>query len=366
MRLEGTLSHVTTLALGAALALGLGACSDPKPTAAKEKANVGLQTAKPGSTRDSLTIATLNMSVGWRAEDLVLKQLSDSFVVNRAMQSLYQQYQASDAPRRMRIIASYLYLNQVDVLALQETQTMRAGDTATFSFVDSLLADLAALGGPADWTVIRQPMNRIALDVPDSTGARMKIDFWEGNTLLVRPTIQVLDTHEALYATRVNFNILGNPVGSSRGYLRARLKTPGGAVWAVYNTHLEVDPIGPINLGQAQELNGVAWDEWQRLDTGAQVVVGDLNSKPGFASYLAMTSKESGLVDLWAASGKSDSAGFSCCIPAYNWTDESYNRRIDYVLGRNVLESSVQRLSLFQGFWGSDHAMLSAVIRQQL
>ena len=354
--------------------LALTACSDSKasPTAAKTstKANVGQQPPATSARTDSLTIATLNMCVGWQAEDLVVQKLSDSNVVYKAMADLYVQYKQSLPSIRMMIQAEMIMQHPADVVALQETQTMFAGDTESFSFVDTLLADLKAIGGPTDWTVVRQTLNQITLNVPDSAGDRMKLNFWEGNVFLVRSKLAVLDSTTAIYNEAVNLSILSQPVGSHRGYTQIRVQTPGGAIWQLFTTHLEVNLLSAYNLEQGQELNAAAWNAWQSLDSGTQVVLGDMNSKPGTGGVSALTGKTSGLVDLgkltWSSSADS-AASFSCCIGDLQNSALNYDQRIDYILSRNFLKLvRMERVSMLQaGDWASDHAMLRATLTQQ-
>jgi len=365
--------HITSKLTSLVLCLlALHACSDStsvtKPATKPIKANVGVQAVQAGTRTDSLTVVTLNMSVGWQAEDLVVKKLDDSLVVYTAMKDLYTQYKATLPSLRMMIQAQALKAHPADVIALQETQVMMAGDTESFSFVDTLLADLATIGGPTDWTIVRQNLNPITLNVPDSVGNRMKLNFWEGNVFLIRKGLTVLDSTSAIYNKAVNFSILAQPVGSHRGYEKIKVRTPGGATWQVFNTHLEVELLSLYNLEQGQELNSAAWDAWQALDTGAQVVVGDLNSLTGKGGVGSLTGSSSGFVDLWPLAGVKDSiAGWSCCIGAPQGSTQNYDRRIDYILARNFVRvANMERISLLQGEeWASDHAMLRATLVQQ-
>ncbi|HSQ42256.1 MAG TPA: endonuclease/exonuclease/phosphatase family protein [Fibrobacteraceae bacterium] len=365
---------IYALLLPGVLSFSLLACGDKGGSSEDPgKENVGLQAEIDGASTDSLTIATLNLSVGWNAEDLVLKDLSDSDIVYHEMHNLYDQYLDSDAPRRMRVIAAILAEHPVDVLCLQETQVMQIGDTLDFHFVDTLLADMKALDSTQEWTVFRQEMNQItlAVDTVDSaTGIElgsMDLNFWEGNAILVRSSLEVLGDTSAIYESWVNFQILGDTIGSHRGYQRALVRTPGGALWQIFNTHLEVE-ILPRNGTQGLELNEIAWNAWQGLDSGAQVLVGDLNSKTGTNGVGYLTNSTTGMLDAWEVVGQPDSSGYTCCLADFTDSTDTYDRRIDYVLGRNILDvSSVERVGLFHdGFWGSDHAMVRATLKQQL
>jgi len=348
--------------------LTLYACNHGVDMEPASRANIGQQVPSDSASVDSLTVATLNLSVGWRAEDLLLKQLNDSSIVLMALQDLYSQYQSTNPPLRMKAIAAYLRLKQFDVIALQEAQVMRAGDSVSYSFVDSLLVEMLATGDSSHWTVVRQDLNRLALDVSDTNGVQMDLDFWEGNVLLIREGIALLDSQNVVYTSRVDIPILGAPAGSSRGFNQVRVRTPGGGIWQIFNTHLEVELLVSSNLVQGQELNAKAWDAWQILDTGTQIILGDMNAQPGKAALASMTTAGTGLVDLWSFAGMNEDAGWTCCRESYLDFTSVNNRRIDYILGRNFLDIPwIETWGIWQdGIWGSDHSMIAATIRQAL
>lgn len=351
--------------------IALLACSDDPVSHEKkeDRENLKQQVLILGSARDSLVIGTVNMTVGWNAEDLILNNLADTQTVYTALQSLYNQFVASKPSQRMRSIAATMIAHPVDVMALQEVQVMRADDSVSFHFVDSLLVALRELGDLTTWQIVAQsPMNQITLDVSLASGARMDIDFWEGNVLLVKPGIQILDTLSEDFTQRVNFNILGNVVYSTRGFQRVKIQTNGGARWQVYNTHLEVEQLFMYPTMQGQALNQRVWDDWQDLGDATQIVIGDMNSKPGKSGMQALTTEATGLFDLWELSTDPDTLGYTCCISNLDNPTAWYNRRIDYIFARNFLEApSVERIPLIaNGNWGGDHAMLRAKVITQM
>ncbi len=330
------------------------------------KENAAIIPAKTGVPTDTLRLVSVNLSVGWRAEDLLLKELRDSAVVYKALQDLHAQYISSQAPARMVLVAQQILAENADVVALQETQVMKIGDTVAFSFGEAVLSALDSLGG-AYRIAASQELNRLNLDVSTSDG-RMDLDFWEGNIILVRDDITVLDRASGEFSESLDFDILGAPTGSVRGWVRAGVQTKLGAYWQLWNTHLEVELLASTNLVQGQEFNLLLWDAWSVMDTGAQIVAGDLNSKIGKGGVSALSSENTGLVDLWSATGASDEAGFSCCIASFQDPVGAFNRRIDYLLGRNLAGvASMRTIALGSPMlWGSDHAMLSAILIQSL
>lgn len=147
-----------------------------------------------------------------------------------------------------------------------------------------------------------------------------------------------------------------------------KVQSAGGAIWQLYNTHLEVEQIFMYPTMQGQALNQRAWDDWQVLGDATQIVLGDLNSKPGKSGMQALTTKATGLLDLWELSTDPDTLGYTCCISNLDNPTAWYNRRIDYILARNFLDApSVERIPLIaNGNWGGDHAMLRAKVITQI
>lgn len=359
---------VRGLGLGSAL-LGLAACGDTAATVVTDKANAGLQTPVAGSRTDTLRVGTLNMSVGWRAEGLVLKKLSDSAEVYSAVQTLHNQFETSLPSERIRVMARALVEHPMDVVALQEVQVMRLNGNAAFSYLDTLLTVLDSLEGGRFWHVARQQINRVNADVSDASGSRIDIEFWEGQATLMRTGVQLIENDSLVYDKLVSFPILAQDFASERGFVRTTVRAPGGSVWQLYNTHLEVELLSLFNTPQGIELNSQVWADWQELDSGAQVVLGDLNSYNGKGGYGALSNTESGLLDSWTLKhGVETVAAFTCCIENLNDTEAGgYDRRLDYVLVRNVLAvDSVENFPLRGDVvWGGDHALVRAVLVQQ-
>ncbi len=345
-----------------------GCGGDAGSSSADDRPNVGLQTPVAGALADTLRVGTLNMSVGWRAENLVLKQLTDSAEVHAAVQELYAQFLASQPSERIRVMAKAIVAHPVDVLALQEVQVMKVNGDAPFHYLDTLLTVLDSLEGGRHWTVARQQINKVNTDVT-AAGDRIVIEFWEGQVTLVRAGLTMLGQDSAVFSKLVAFPILDETFRSERGFLRTTVQGRGGAIWQLYNTHLEVELLSLFNTPQGMELNAAAWNDWQALDSGAQVVLGDLNAYGGTAGLGALTGTQSGLLDAWTvAHGAETPESWTCCIE--NLTDVSvggFDRRLDYVLVRNVLAvDSLEAIALRgESVWGGDHAFVRAVLIQQ-
>ena len=335
-----------------------------------EKPNMGLQTPITGALTDTLRVGTLNMSVGWRAEGLVLKKLNDTLEVHGAVSTLYQQFESSLPCERIRVMAQAIVENPVDVLALQEVQVMRFNDAPAFHFLDTLLWVLDSLEGGSQWQVVRQQINKVHASVSPTQESPIDIEFWEGQATLVRHPIQILDSDSAVFSKLVSFPILSENFDSERGYIRTTLQTPQQGIWQIFNTHLEVELLSLFNTPQGIELNQHLWDQWLQLHTGAQVVLGDLNAYHGKGALGALTSPESGLLDAWVLHhGAESPESYTCCIENLNTPEEgAYDRRLDYILVRQLL--SVDDISSIPlrgtQVWGGDHAYVRAILVQQL
>lgn len=357
--------HATCLLV---LSVLVGCGGDSSSSTSDDRPNVGLQTPVAGAATDTLRVGTLNMSVGWRAENLVLKQLTDSAEVHAAVQDLYAQFLASQPSERIRVMAKAVVDHPVDVLALQEVQVMKVNDDAPFHYLDTLLNVLDSIEGGRFWTVARQQINRVNTDVT-AAGDRINIEFWEGQATLVRQGVTLVEQDSAVFSKLVAFPILDETFRSERGFLRTTVRGANGAIWQLYNTHLEVELLSLFNTPQGMELNAAAWGDWQVLDSGAQVVLGDLNAYGGTAGLGALTGTQSGLLDAWTvAHGAETPAAWTCCIE--NLTDVTvggFDRRLDYVLVRNVLAvDSLEAIALRgESVWGGDHAFVRAVLVSQ-
>jgi len=352
------------------LALLLQACGDKGGASTEGKPNSGLQVAVDGARFDTLRVATLNMSVGWRAEELVMKDLADSSEVFAMVRSLYSQFVASQPGERIRVMAKEVVAHPVDVLALQEVQVIRFDDGESFHYLDTLLFVLDSLEGGRFWQVARQQINRVDADVRSSDGERAAVEFWEGQATLVRSSFAVTDVDSAIFAKRVTFPILAKNFSSERGFVRVAVTSPHGGLWLLYNTHLEVELLSLFNTPQGIELNSRVWDDWLQMESGAQVVLGDLNSFGGMGGLGALTSPGSGLLDAWSVlHGPETPAAFTCCVvDLANVEGGGYDRRLDYILVRDVLAvTSMESLPLRgERVWGGDHALVRAVLVRQL
>lgn len=359
------IAHIKFLkwALGFASILLVFNCGKDPVSTTPDKANVGKVTVQANAKLDTLSIVSTNLSVGWRAEDLLLNNLTDTAIVYKALTNLYAQYSASYAMQRMELLAQEIALLKPNVIALQETQVMKMGDLETESFVQKLLDVLDSLGQQYE-VVAKQELNQINLDVTTNEG-RIVLNFWEGNVTLAQKGLQLVDSSSGVFNEGVDFDILTLKSGSKRGWVQSKIATPKGGIWQIWNTHFEVELLASINFTQGQEFNALLWDAWQDLDKGAQVALGDLNSKPGKGGVSALISEKTGLVDLW---DDNSGVGYTCCIASFTDPEGLFNRRIDYVLARNFA-SVGQFKALRVGsplLWGTDHALLYAEIVQSV
>lgn len=339
--------------------------------------NVLLQSE--GEPVDSLIVVGVNMTVGWRAEDLILRNLTDSQVVFNALTSLYHQFRASLPVQRIALQAYFISLYSPQVISLQEVQTMLRSDTVVVDYLDTLLHFMSLYPHLPRYRIQRQELNRLTLDVMGAQGENMDIDFWEGNAMLVQENLVIVDSGSALLRDAVRFVILQDTIPSERGLQWTLVQGPGGKLWRIVNTHLEIDQLAIINKQQGVELNSLLWEFWQDGQDETQVLVADLNSVPGRGSHQTLTNGSSGLLDVHEYFA-SDGQAPSCCISFFTDPLEGFDRRLDYILARNFMNArethtvpmfvgdavSVAGLTGYEGpLWAGDHGLVTAVLRRR-
>lgn len=372
------MKYIQSIVLFAALGFLTNCSTEQSGNRTDVVANIRLQDST-GQVRDSLSVAGLNMTVGWRAEDLILRRLTDTQVVYNALQSLHQQMVANLPVERIALQAAFISLDPPDVLALQEVQTMWLADTLVVDYLDTLQHFLGFYAQVPRYRVFRQELNRITLAVRDSnSGQVLDIDFWEGNALLVREDLEILDSGATLLRDAVQFVILSDTIPSERGMQWLLLNGPGGELWRVVNTHLEIEDLSIINKQQSVELNSLLWDFWQEAQFESQVVVADLNSIPGRGSHATLTNTATGFLDVHAEFADVADAP-SCCISFFTDPLEDFDRRLDYILARNIYDARdarttplfVQEAQAVAGvtgyagpLWAGDHGLVSALLRR--
>jgi endonuclease/exonuclease/phosphatase family metal-dependent hydrolase len=155
---------------------------------------------------------------------------------------------------------------------------------------------------------------------------------------LIRPGFQILDTVRFVYFSLLKIETpQGTKTQRALGY--AKIRSPRGIIWQVYNTHLEV--FEEFSSGQALELNKIVDSLKVRdgvgNDAAPQIVLGDFNVDPNTNAHNVM--QEGGFHDTFDLLPH-DSA-FTCCLAAsalWNPDTSFSNRRIDFIFARHITE----------------------------
>ena len=333
----------------------------PKDTAA----------ADPALPSDTLRCATLNMSVGFQVSQLVFTDMANPVVAYDALTALYAHYLQTRPKDRMWAMARAIDSLKLDVVGLQEVLYFKRNGVLIDDYLRELVDSIKADGGPA-YTVFSVPLNDTVL-----TGMKgdtsLRIDFREGDALLINPAYAVLDTVRMKY---LNLYVLPgtNPTRSERGLGYAKFRTPKGATWQFYTTHLEV--FDEASSNQASEL--VKFQQTHELrDAGGktaapQVVLADFNVDPDAGAHRIL--QDGGFSDTFVRS-QGDS-GSSCCVAKSALWDTAAafsERRIDFILARHWVKTLEQTTALIGPFtardgtrlFATDHHMVRAVLVAQ-
>lgn len=329
--------------------------------------SVALDASRP---QDTLRCATLNMSVGFPVAQLLFTDMADPEVAFTAMTGLYERYIRTRPKDRIKAMARAIDSLKLDVIGLQEVLNFKRDGALVNDYLPELLDAIKADGGPA-YQVFPVTLNDTVL-----TGAKgdssIRIDFHEGNALLVNPALTVLDADSLTY-----YNVFrlasDSPTKSERALVYAKVRSANGVVWQFYTTHLEV--FGDLSSNQAAEL--VKFQQLHEVRKGGktaapQVVLGDFNVNAGEGAHRIF--QDAGFSDTFDST-RGD-PGSTCCVPASAlWSpDTSFSeRRIDFIMARHWVKTVEHATALRGAFTAddgtrllaTDHRMLHAVLVAQ-
>ena len=298
----------------------------------KQDTLVKEDTAKPV---DTLRMATLNMSIGFPVSQLLFKDMEDPEVAYRVLDTLYDRYIQGRPVDRIKAMADSIIALNLDVVGLQEVMKISKNGILANDFLPELLADIKAAGGPS-YQVYSNPLNDTTL-----TGKQIDltntISFHEGNAILVKPELQILDSARFIYGTLLPIVTKGGKhTERALGYVK--LKSPKKVVWQVFFTHLEV--FADFSSAQAKEIrylvDSIAIKDSLSNLVNPLIVLGDFNVHPFKNAHNVMT--EGGFVDLYIP--KVDS-GYTCCVSGSAlWSPDTTfsDRRIDYIWGKHLVK----------------------------
>ncbi len=328
----------------------------------KQDTLVKQDTAKP---LDTLRIATLNMSIGFPVAQLLFKDMANPEVAYRVLDTLYERYILGQPADRIKAMADTIMALNLDVVALQEVMKISKNGILANDFLAELVADIKAAGGPA-YQVYYNPLNDTSLTGKQGTLTNT-IAFHEGNAILVKSGLQLLDSARFIYYSLLPIvTVGGKDTERALGYVK--LKSAKKVVWQVFFTHLEV--FAEFSSPQAKEIRHLADSLGNKDSLGNLVnpliVLGDFNVSPMTDAHNVMT--EGGFVDLYIP--KPDS-GYSCCVAGSAlWRPDTTfsNRRLDYIWGKHlvkILDHEVAlngpvTIGLGARIFASDHRMVWA------
>ena len=344
----------------------ISALVKPKPKTYKA---VVVDSALPA---DTLLVATLNMSVGFPVAHLLFKDMANDTIAYKELTELYQRFLKGNPKGRVREMARAIVAEKPDLVGLQEVVVLEVSDILISDFLGELLQAIKDMGGPAYFplaTVYNDTLLR-----GRKGGDSIVLFFQEGNTLLAKPGMTVLDSGRFTY-----FSLLPIPIegagDTERGFNYLRLKTPKGIEFQAFNTHLEV--VENYRNSQAKELMRLAdslavaeslvVEDTLHLRYRAQLILGDFNDEPGIGSHRVAT--EAGFKDIFPSNPRD--TGYTCCLAGSAlWKPDTAfsNRRIDYIFGRygaGGLENWTALMAPYADssgnkFLASDHRMVFA------
>jgi endonuclease/exonuclease/phosphatase family metal-dependent hydrolase len=312
----------------------------------------------PSALDTTITLVSFNMAVGFDAEAMLAKDLSNPRIVLDQGKALYAGFLDSRPRQRILALADSLVRIAPDVIGLQEVlYLVNRQDSQTYDFLPSLLAAMDSLGGPS-YAAVRQVLNPIPITVKVSDGVgqdSLDIYFHEGNALLYKTASLSLVSSDSLkfFLGIRNQPYLSSTLSILRGAVLAKLRTSRGTLLNVINTHLEVDAVPGIGSGQAEELQ--IYVRNLSLSREAVAVLGDFNGPPD-GRRVAMFLSEN------FADTYSGLPGSTCC---YEIADPAVaaSRRIDFILARSIVKIETAWIGLDGTFTAdsgayriSDHA----------
>ena len=255
-----------------------------------------------------LTVVSQNLYLGGDIFSIVQAGTATEAAV--ATHGVWSSVQATNFPARAKVIAAGIAAQDPDVIGLQEVAVWRTGEPAVclgdftaintpvagsvvYDFLDSLQAELAALGLRYDVARVTQSFDAELCAVDPAVGPASAIDvrYTDRDVILVRSGLSTRNPDGGTYATMIEFPIpgTGDPgiaVPDRRAWNVVEVQKDG-QWYRVFETHLEVQEIPtpfPIpgyiyQLGQAGELIATQVNPRGALDPLPTVVLGDMNTQ---------------------------------------------------------------------------------------
>ncbi|MGL1902821.1 MAG: endonuclease/exonuclease/phosphatase family protein [Fibrobacterales bacterium] len=299
---------------------------DNSSTSPPPKTNKSIQTLNTSIPQDTLRVASLNMAIGFNLTTLF--GATNIELLYGKIQTIYAEYDSSMANARIGIMADSILHYSPDVVALQEVLYFERHGIDTTDFLNQLLDSLNVKSPSPPYSATLHQLNPFAFDTLAFDTIPLKFMFAEGNAFLYKQSITKTQEDTFSLPTRVSFPYLNTTLSSIRAVHQASFKKGNGPNWQLNNTHFEVFNNAP----QAEEL--LLFLDSSYISTSPQLVLGDLNSKPGAPAH-AMLMSDDGFFDLWESITSSKATyGIELRDPTSTLTEQ-----LDYVLARNYLTS---------------------------
>jgi endonuclease/exonuclease/phosphatase family metal-dependent hydrolase len=379
-----TRTFTRTLAgLGLFFTFAIAACDTPSDSLGVDEAAlstlpISVAAAKADGS-SFLRVVSRNVFIGTDTGPVFTLDFSDIPAVVAEANAAWGRVQATDFASRAQALADEIEMTDPHVIGLQEVVQwgILDGSFQPIGGIDFLAVfqqaladrgldyDLAIVQGSTQGAL---PMGIAIVEgnpVPDQW-----LSFHFRDAILVRGDMVLTDTDQGNYAAEF---VVG-PVTIKRGWGRVAFDFKGVSHHVV-NTHLEVQDLWPVQVGQAQELiDAVTAD----LD-GVTILVGDFNSdatkEPGHPKWTPTYGMlmDAGFVDAWTERTGEYDIGYSCCQDKDLLNGASVlDERLDLVLVRgpgigaadNPIPGAVHMELLGEeqddrtagGLWPSDHA----------
>jgi len=387
------ISHRNSWHLWACAAIAIAVCTGCRdatqpmaPDVHEELAGFGGNSHNPGN--GPLRVMTRNVYWGGDIGIILQTDFSDIPAVVASVNIVWAQFQASHIQERVGAIVDEIEKQRPHFVGFQEVVQIVTLDalgevTEVYDFVELLQGEIDARGLPYSFLAVQENTKTTLPKALGLVNGQPKVTeavrFTERIAVLAHDKLRATSVAQGNYAAT---HSLGPGLEMKRGWIRVSSMRKGIPHHFV-NTHLEIQPLAPIQEAQAQELiNGVL----AGLD-GTTILVGDLNSNaeggPGESSWTSTYGDlmDAGFSDAWELDRhRPQVVGYTCCQAADLRNEVSeLDQRLDLILmkssqhrrGRSPLPGRASAEILGEepedrttphNLWPSDHAGLAARI----
>lgn len=381
----------TLAGFGLFFTVALAACDTPADSFGPDEAAfstipLAIAASQAGGRDAFFRVVSRNIYLGGDSGPLLTLDLSNIPQVLQATNSFWGQVQATDFEARAQALADEIEMTDPHVIGLQEVARFAILDgsfqpVGGLDFLPIFQQALADRGLDYDLVVVQENTGgALPLSISFASGSPVPdrwLSFLLREATFVRSDMAVTASANGNYAAEFAIG----PLTLKRGWSRVSVDFKG-VPHHVVNTHLEVQSLWPVQVGQTQELiDGVT----AGLD-GVTFIIGDLNSDatkeaghPKWTPTYGML-MDAGFVDAWTERTGDEEIGYSCCQdPDLQNGASLLDQRLDLVLLRgagiggaeNPIPGAVHMELLGEeqadrtggGLWPSDHAGVFAGIQ---